>query len=144
MNREKSNLIGWRQTLTSSPANHIRFLLVRTNKLAKWKTGLRKQHCISFRLVSDQYNSTDRYNSAKLILLLEFSVAYGPRHLCPEERTEFKRIEEGSQKGEVNIEEVHGRGGLNEEGGAQRENNELWACHKIMRTFIACRTAARR
>ncbi len=28
-NREKSNLIGWRQTLTTSPANHIRFLLVR-------------------------------------------------------------------------------------------------------------------
>ena len=27
-NREKSNLIGWRQTLTSSPANYIRFLLV--------------------------------------------------------------------------------------------------------------------
>ena len=28
-NREKSNLIGWRQTLTTSPANHIRFLLIR-------------------------------------------------------------------------------------------------------------------
>ena len=41
-NREKSNLIGWRQTLTSSPANHIRFLLVRANKFAKWKTGLRR------------------------------------------------------------------------------------------------------
>ncbi len=40
-NREKSNLIGWRQTLTSSPANHIRFLLVRANKFAKWKTGLK-------------------------------------------------------------------------------------------------------
>ena len=39
-NREKSNLIGWRQTLTTSPANHIRFLLVRANKFAKWKTGL--------------------------------------------------------------------------------------------------------
>ena len=39
-NREKSNLIGWRQTLTSSPANHIRFLLVRANKFTKWKTGL--------------------------------------------------------------------------------------------------------
>ena len=39
-NREKSNLIGWRQTLTSSPANHIRFLHVRANKFAKWKTGL--------------------------------------------------------------------------------------------------------
>ncbi len=38
--REKSNLIGWRQTLTTSPANHIRFLLVRANKFAKWKTGL--------------------------------------------------------------------------------------------------------
>ena len=39
-NKEKSNLIGWRQTLTSSPANHIRFLLIRANKFAKWKTGL--------------------------------------------------------------------------------------------------------
>ncbi len=39
-NREKSNLIGWRQTLTTSPANHIRFLLVRANNFAKWKTGL--------------------------------------------------------------------------------------------------------
>ncbi len=39
-NREKSNLIGWRQTLTTSPANHIRFLLVRANKFTKWKTGL--------------------------------------------------------------------------------------------------------
>ncbi len=71
-------------------------------------------------------------------------MAYGPRQLCPEERTEFKRIEEGSQKGELNIEEVHGRGGLNEEVGAQRENNELRACHKIMNTFIACRTATGR
>ncbi len=35
---EKSNLIGWRQKLTTSPANHIRFLLVRDNKFAKWKT----------------------------------------------------------------------------------------------------------
>ncbi len=33
-NRERSNLIGWRQTLTTSPANHIRFLLVRANKFA--------------------------------------------------------------------------------------------------------------
>ncbi len=39
-NREKNNLIGWRETLTSSPANHIRFLLVRANKFAKCKTGL--------------------------------------------------------------------------------------------------------
>ena len=37
--REKSNLIGWRQTLTPSPPNHIRFLLVRAKKIAKWKTG---------------------------------------------------------------------------------------------------------
>ena len=29
-----------KQTLTTSPANHIRFLLVRANKFAKWKTGL--------------------------------------------------------------------------------------------------------
>ena len=39
-NRKRSNLIGWRQTLTTSPVNHIRFLLVRANKFAKWKTGL--------------------------------------------------------------------------------------------------------
>ena len=39
-NREKSNLSGWRRKLTTSPANHIRFLLVRANKFAKWKTGL--------------------------------------------------------------------------------------------------------
>jgi hypothetical protein len=39
MNREKSNLIGWQQTLTTSPANHIRFLHVLTNKFAKWKTS---------------------------------------------------------------------------------------------------------
>ena len=38
-NREKSNLMGWRQTLTTSPPNHIRFLLVRAKKIAKWKTG---------------------------------------------------------------------------------------------------------
>ena len=31
-NREKCNLIGWRQTLTTSPLNHIRFLLVRAKK----------------------------------------------------------------------------------------------------------------
>ncbi len=37
---KKANLIGWQQTLTTSPANHIRFLLVRANKFAKWKTGL--------------------------------------------------------------------------------------------------------
>ena len=40
-NREKSNLIGWRHTLTTSPANHIRFLLVRANKFAKWKTDVK-------------------------------------------------------------------------------------------------------
>ena len=38
--KQEHCLIGWRQTLTSSPANHIRFLLVRANKFAKWKTGL--------------------------------------------------------------------------------------------------------
>ena len=38
-NKEKGNLIGWRQTLTTSPANHIHFLFVRANKFAKWKTG---------------------------------------------------------------------------------------------------------
>ena len=39
-NREKSSLIGWRQTLTTSPANHIRSLLVRAKRIAKWQTGL--------------------------------------------------------------------------------------------------------
>ena len=34
-------LIGWRQTLTTSPPNHIRFLLVRAKKIANWKTGLK-------------------------------------------------------------------------------------------------------
>ena len=32
-NRERGNFIGWCQTLTTSPANHIRFLLVRENRL---------------------------------------------------------------------------------------------------------------
>ncbi len=40
-NREKSNLIGWRQTLTTSTANHMHVLLVRANKFAKWKTDFR-------------------------------------------------------------------------------------------------------
>ncbi len=31
-NRERSNLIGWQQTLTTSLPNHIRFLLVRAKK----------------------------------------------------------------------------------------------------------------
>ena len=44
---KKSNLIGWRQTLTTSPANYIRFLLVRANKFAKWKSGFRKRVCES-------------------------------------------------------------------------------------------------
>jgi hypothetical protein len=39
-NREKSNLIGWRQTLTTSPFNHICFSLVRAKNIAKWKTSL--------------------------------------------------------------------------------------------------------
>jgi hypothetical protein len=30
--KPKSNLIGWRQTLTTSPANHIHFLLIRAKK----------------------------------------------------------------------------------------------------------------
>ena len=51
-NREKSNLIGWRQTLTTSPPNHICFLLVRAKKIAKWKTGLMTvlihQHAYNF------------------------------------------------------------------------------------------------
>ena len=29
---EKSNVIGWRQTLITSPANHIHFLLIRAQK----------------------------------------------------------------------------------------------------------------
>ena len=36
-NRKQSNLIGWRQTLTSSPTNHILFLLVGAKKIGEWK-----------------------------------------------------------------------------------------------------------
>jgi hypothetical protein len=39
-NREKSNWIGWRQTLTTSPLNRIYFLLLRVKKIAKWKMCL--------------------------------------------------------------------------------------------------------
>ncbi len=39
---EKSNSIGWRPTLTTSPANHIRFLLVRANKFASGKPNITK------------------------------------------------------------------------------------------------------
>ncbi len=41
-NREKSCLIGWQQTLTTSSPNHIRFLLVRAKKIAKRQTGFRQ------------------------------------------------------------------------------------------------------
>ena len=34
-NREKSNLIGWRQTLMTSPPSHIHFLLARAKNIAK-------------------------------------------------------------------------------------------------------------
>ncbi len=50
-NRERSNLIGWWQTLTTSPANHIRFLLVCANQFAKWKNGLTLNCKILQRLV---------------------------------------------------------------------------------------------
>ena len=33
--REKNNLIGWRQTLTTSPPNHIRFSLVHAKKIVE-------------------------------------------------------------------------------------------------------------
>jgi hypothetical protein len=39
--KELSSLIGGRSTLTSSPPNHIHFLLVRAKKIAKRKTSLR-------------------------------------------------------------------------------------------------------
>ena len=39
-NRERSNLIGWRQTLTASPANHTRFLLVR-EQIRQVENGLK-------------------------------------------------------------------------------------------------------
>ncbi len=52
-NREKSNLIGWRQTLASSSANHIRFLLVRANKFAKWKIGFIRRRFSSRRCIFD-------------------------------------------------------------------------------------------
>jgi hypothetical protein len=35
--REKSNLIGWRQTLTTSSPNHILLLACSREKIAKWK-----------------------------------------------------------------------------------------------------------
>ena len=35
-----SNVIGWRQTLTTSPANHIRVLLVRAKKVKDRLYGL--------------------------------------------------------------------------------------------------------
>ena len=38
---KKSNLIDWQQTLTTSPANHIRFLLVCVEKITKWNVGLK-------------------------------------------------------------------------------------------------------
>jgi hypothetical protein len=37
---EKSNVIGWRQTLTSSHPNHICFVLVRAKKIAMWEMSL--------------------------------------------------------------------------------------------------------
>jgi hypothetical protein len=52
-NREKSNLIGWRQILTPSPPNHIHFLLVRTNKLSggkqapNWDSGDTKKSTLT-------------------------------------------------------------------------------------------------
>jgi hypothetical protein len=36
-------VIGWLQTLTPSPANHIRVFLFRAKKIAKWKTGFTHQ-----------------------------------------------------------------------------------------------------
>ena len=45
-NREKSNLIGWRQTLTTTPPNHIRLLLFHAKKIAKWKTGLPRAYVL--------------------------------------------------------------------------------------------------
>jgi hypothetical protein len=40
-NRKKSDLIGWRQTLTTSPTNHIHVFLVRAKKVAEWKAGFK-------------------------------------------------------------------------------------------------------
>jgi hypothetical protein len=34
-------VIGWRQTLTTSPPNHIHFSLVRAKKIAKRKLGFK-------------------------------------------------------------------------------------------------------
>jgi hypothetical protein len=38
--REISDLIGWRQALTTSPPNHIHFSLVRAKKIAGVENGL--------------------------------------------------------------------------------------------------------
>ena len=40
-NSEKTDLIGWLQTLTTSPPNHIRLLHVCAKKISKWKLGLK-------------------------------------------------------------------------------------------------------
>jgi hypothetical protein len=47
MNREKNNLIGWQQTLATSPPNHICFLLVHAKKITKWKTGFIISLCLT-------------------------------------------------------------------------------------------------
>ncbi len=100
-NGERSNLIGWRQTLTTSPANHIRFLLVRANKFAKWKTGLRPlfhswqkptrklaasafKYCdwmkvlaASLRVFCDEWKRAFRYNASRLhVQYLIYSITY--------------------------------------------------------------------
>ncbi len=43
-----TNLIGWRQTLTTSPPNHIRFLLVRAKKSTSGKQALKKIRVLYF------------------------------------------------------------------------------------------------
>ena len=69
-NREKSNLIGWRQTLTTSPANHIRFLLVRANKFADWKTSF-SQHSAESRGFSPCVSVSSRKESREQIRQVE-------------------------------------------------------------------------
>ena len=39
-NMQKASVIGWWCRQCLSPANHIRFLLVRAKKIAQWKMGL--------------------------------------------------------------------------------------------------------
>ena len=61
-NREKSNLVTWRQTLTTSPPNHIRFLLVRAKK-CKVENGLHNTQTSVIRISYLPWAITARNNA---------------------------------------------------------------------------------